>query len=321
MMTPAKLALLLLIGSCLSALGGWEPVDAGVLNQLNSVDLLENGAAMAVGENGIILRSAKSNADWIVLNSGTKKTLHAIHLFNSEQAIAVGDGGTIIRTSDHGDHWTPVASGVHDALLSVSFHGRYGICGGDSQDIIYSNDAGATWHVSQKNFFGGNFSGAQMIGTKIGFVAGQNSIFQPLLGMTADGGATWTFHNFYFNGNEGGSDDVFFFDETTGVVSGTVFDGTGALARTTDGGATFDSTLFPNALHGIDFPTPEIGFVVGAGGTILKSTDGGATWNPQDSGTSEELRDVRFIRSGRRGLAVGSNGTILRTRDGGGSED
>ena len=72
----------------------------------------------------------------------------------------------------------------------------------------------------------------------------------------------------------------------TGVSSGVLFDGTGAIARTSNGGADWTSTLFPQGLQGIDFPKPEAGFAVGFGGAILKSTDLGLTWTAQTSNTS-----------------------------------
>src|SRR5207249_11121469 len=118
-----------------------------------------------------------------------------------------------------------------------------GISGGDSQTILYSTDSGASWQTSQTGFFGGCFPGARMLTATVGFVAGQNSIFQPLLGASTNGGVTWDFQPFFFGNNEGGCTDVFFFDQNTGVVSGFVFVGRGAIARTTDGGMNW-STLF-----------------------------------------------------------------------------
>src|SRR5213078_5394185 len=99
-------------------------------------------------------------------------------------------------------------SGVKDNLTSVSFSGANGVSGGDSQAILYSTDSGASWQVSQSGFFGGGFPGAQMLSATTGFVAGQNSIFQPMVGTTTDGGASWAFQPFYFDGNEGGANDV-----------------------------------------------------------------------------------------------------------------
>ena len=87
--------------------------------------------------------------------------------------------------------WQSVASGVKDALRSVFFSGANGISRWRFTNILYSTDSGASWQISQSGFFGGGFPGAHMLSPTIGFVAGQNSIFQPLVGATTDGGASW----------------------------------------------------------------------------------------------------------------------------------
>jgi photosystem II stability/assembly factor-like uncharacterized protein len=156
-----------------------------------------------------------------------------------------------------------------------------------------------------------------MLSATMGFVAGQNSIFQPLLGASTDGGASWAFQAFYFDNNEGGCTDVFFLDQNTGVVSGILFDGRGALARTTDGGMNWSTSIYDQAIQGIDFPVTTSGFAVGSAGRILHTTDAGITWIDQTSGTSVNLNDVSFASDGLRGIAVGEGGTILRTTNGG----
>jgi len=150
-----------------------------------------------------------------------------------------------------------------------------------------------------------------------GFVAGQNSIFQALVGSTTDGGATWAFQPFYFDGNEGGANDVFFLNQNIGVVSGSVFDGRGAIARTTDGGLNWSTLFFDQAIEGITFPAATSGFAVGAGGRILHSTDNGTTWDDQTSGTTVTLHDVAFANDALRGITVGDGGVILSTTNGG----
>ena len=157
-----------------------------------------------------------------------------------------------------------------------------------------------------------------MLSATVGFVAGQNSIFQSLLGASTDGGATWAFQPFYFDKNEGGGTDVFFFDQNTGVVSGTVFDGRGAIARTTDAGVSWSTLFFDQAIQGIDFPQPTSGFAVGAGGRISHNTDAGISWTDQSSGTSANLNDISFASDALRGIAIGDSGTILWTANGGG---
>jgi len=295
----------------------WSAVDSGTTSNLRGVYLLDSGVGYSVGDSGTILKTTDAGMTWNALTSGTTKALYDLYFFNDAEGVAVGDSGLILRTTDGGANWTTIASGVRDGLRSVSFSGAQGICGGLSQDIVYSTDSGASWHVSQKGFFGGGFFGAQMLSPSLGVITGQNSIFQGLQGTTVDGGVHWTFHPFYFNGNEGSADDIFFFDDMTGVSSGVLFDGTGAIARTSNGGTDWDSTLFPQGMQGLDFPKPEAGFAVGFVGTILKSSDLGLTWLAQTSGTFFDLFDVHFISDGLIGVAVGADGTILRTTNGG----
>jgi len=311
------LALLLFSLSSLNAFGQWSPVNAGTTSTLNGAYLLDSGTGFIVGEAGTILKTTDAGMTWSPLASGTTTILHDVYFFDATQGVAVGEQGLILRTTDGGAGWQGVVSGVTDNLRSVSFSGINGISGGDSQTILYSTDSGVSWQISQSGFFGGGFPGAQMLSATVGFIAGQNSIFQPLLGATTDGGASWAFQAFYFDNNEGGCTDVFFFDANTGVVSGVVFDGRGAIAGTTNGGIDWTTSFFDQGLEGIDFPQPDAGFAVGWLGTILKSTDSGSTWSPQSSGTSVDLFDVHFASDGLTGIAVGQGGTILRTTNGG----
>src|SRR5215216_4646164 len=313
-----RLLLSLVFYSSVSAFGQWIAATSGTTNNLNGGYLLDSGIGFVVGDVGTAIKTTDAGMTWSPLTSGTTNALHDVYFFDATQGVAVGEQGLILRTTDGGTEWQNVTSGVTDTLRSLSFSGVNGISGGDSQTILYSTDAGASWQISQSGFFGGGFPGAQMLSATIGFVAGQNSIFQSLLGATTDGGANWAFQAFYFNKNEGGGTDVFFFDQNTGVVSGTVFDGRGAIARTTDGGTNWSTLFFDQAIQGIDFPQITSGFAVGGGGRILHSTDAGMTWGDQASGISANLNDVSFAGDALRGIAVGESGTILWTANGGG---
>ena len=159
-----------------------------------------------------------------------------------------------------------------------------------------------------------------MLSPSIGFVAGQNSIFGPLVGNTTDGGVSWNFHAFLFQGNEGGCTDVRFLDANIGVVSGNVFNGFGAIARTTDGGTNWSTLFFDQAIEGIDFPVTNasnIGFAVGWGGRILHTANAGVTWMRKQAVRRANLNDVSVVADGLTGIAVGEGGTILRTTNGG----
>jgi len=193
------LTLLLVFYFSLSVFGQWSAVNSGTANNLNSAHLLGSGAGFIVGEAGTILKTTDLGATWAPLTSGTTTTLHGVYLFDDDQGVAVGEQGLILRTTDGGAMWQTVASGVKDSLGSVSFSGVNGICGGDSQTILYSTDSGASWQIGQTGFFGGGFPGAHMLSATVGFVAGQNSIFQPMIGATTDGGASWAVALTYFS--------------------------------------------------------------------------------------------------------------------------
>src|SRR4029453_9339324 len=223
------LTLLIVFYSSLTVFGQWSAANSGTTNNLNGVHLLESGIAFVVGDAGTILKSTDAGATWAPLLSGTTNILREVYFFDGNHGVVVGDQGLILRTTDGGAMWQSVASGVEDALRSVFFFGANGISGGGSNTILYSTDSGALLQISQTGFFDPGFFGAHMLSPSIGFMAGQNAIFQPLLGATTDGGANWEFHAFYFDKNEGGGTDVRFLDVNSGVVSGSVLEGEGGL--------------------------------------------------------------------------------------------
>ncbi len=96
-----------------------------------------------------------------------------------------------------------------------------------------------------------------------------------------------------------------------------IFDGRGAIARTTDAGMNWSTLFFDQAIEGVAFPTAGSGFAVGSVGRILHTTDTGTTWTDQTSGTSANLHDVSFASDALTGIAVGDGGVIVRTTNGG----
>jgi photosystem II stability/assembly factor-like uncharacterized protein len=111
----------------------------------------------------------------------------------------------------------------------------------------------------------------------------------------------------------------------------------GLLARSSDLGHTWRSTLFDRSLSSVDFADRENGFAVGYRPTILRTRDGGASWVDWSAGVDLSgvpgevfaFTRVRFQDS-RRGFILGSYagarcdayvseaaGLVLQTKDGG----
>jgi photosystem II stability/assembly factor-like uncharacterized protein len=308
-----------LILNCFAQQPGWDTLSVGVWGNLNSVHFIDQYDLYICGEELLNFTSTDSGMTWQVNQYTSPVTLNDIFVIDQNIIVAVGNSGTILRTTDGGNNWATVTSGVTDDLLSVSFVDSFGICGALSQTILYSSNSGASWNIAQSGFFGGGFWGAKMLSGDIGFVAGENSIFQPLLGMTTDAGVNWDFHAFYLNGSEGKATGVDFTDMFTGYVCAGTFDLYGAIAKTTDSGINWVTTLFPDPLFDIDFPisnTGLVGYAVGDAGVILKTFNAGDNWLQQQSGTNLKLNKVHFIDLDY-GIAVGENGIILRTTTGG----
>ncbi|OGB66966.1 MAG: hypothetical protein A2Y94_06060 [Caldithrix sp. RBG_13_44_9] len=313
------LLLIILTGS-LNAQTGWTILDPGTSVNLNAVQLLDSHTIFVAGDAGIVLWSSDSGLTWQDISPDSPLVnLQDITFFDPFTGLVVGEGGNILATSDSGVNWSVISSGVSDDLLTVAFWDSIGICGGISQTILYSADRGNSWNIAQNGFFGGGFWGSCLLSPNIGYVVGENSIFQPLLGKSIDEGINWNFTPFYLNNNEGRAFSLQFTDELTGYAACGVWDGRGAIAKTTDGGVNWISTFFVSPLYEIHFPISNaslVGFAVGEAGQILKTGNAGGSWQTLNSGTAQALNDVAFFDL-FTGYIVGDNGTILKTESGG----
>jgi photosystem II stability/assembly factor-like uncharacterized protein len=98
----------------------------------------------------------------------------------------------------------------------------------------------------------------------------------------------------------------------------------GALLTSTDNGQTWTrraiaerGDLSWSDLYSIRFAGDgQTGWIGGEGGLILKTTDGGLTWNPQSSGTTENIFRIAVVDQ-QTAYAAGTNGLLMGTTDGG----
>jgi len=300
---------------------GWRVISSGTTNDLQSIHFTYTGIGYACGNSGSVIKSIDSGQTWQNLQTPVSYDLNDIYMFHQDTIEVVGDSGTMIFSDDGGVSWTVGPYFITEDYFAVSFSGGSGICGGSSQTLLRGTYSGTAlwWITVQTGYFGGGFWGAYMLSPQVGFVAGENSIFQPLFGRTTDSGLNWDFTAFYLNTNEGRATGIDFTDINTGYVSARVWDETGAIAKTTDSGNNWVTTFFSNPLWGIDFPISNAGqggYAVGDSGVILKTYDAGTSWQTQQSGTSQKLNKVYFIDLDF-GFAVGDSGIILRTTTGG----
>lgn len=99
--------------------------------------------------------------------------------------------------------------------------------------------------------------------------------------------------------------------------------GYGLVMRSFNQGQDWEiSKLQGDFFRGVDFPSDNVGYVVGEYGSVYKTTDGGANWTNCRAGNSvfanpdKLLRDIAFVDD-HTGFLVGTGSLVLRTTDGG----
>jgi photosystem II stability/assembly factor-like uncharacterized protein len=187
--------------------------------------------------------------------------------------IDVKNNGAIvfITSSDGGQTWSTVSNlskGYGYTYMSF-LNKNIGVIVGSNLVTLVTFDGGKTW--TQSNFKMGD--GFESICTKSKdecFIGGKKG----RLFRTINGGTTWTFKDLGVNKLS----QITFPTKDTGFVSST-----GSLYRTLDGGNTWTPIVNQtNGLH-LNFPTKDIGYMGFDGfEAVQKTTDGGATWNSTD---------------------------------------
>ena len=292
----------------------WITLNSGTVENLRSIYFINSETGYVAGEYGKMYKTINGGNSWDTLNTGIIRDINSLYFFNESNGIACANEGMIIRTSNAGINWTSIPGGVTGNLYAVSFSSSRGVCAGADGTLLYSSNSGLNWTIAENGFFV-IYYGADMLSENISFAAGVNTIFQPFVAKSTNGGANWNFNNFYLNGNEGNLYDINFINENTGFAASGVFDGQGGISRTTDGGSSWSTQLFERQLYSIDFAGINTGYCVGLQGLILKTTNEGLTWGSQ-SGTNVTLRSVFFTDS-LTGYAAGDLGTIIKTTNGG----
>lgn len=100
----------------------WEARPTGVATLLRRVAFVDDKVALAVGEQGTIVRSTDRGRTWTRVGLGaTTSRLNEVRFSSPANGWAVGDAGTVLQTRDGGLTWTPQASGANGTLTGAHF--------------------------------------------------------------------------------------------------------------------------------------------------------------------------------------------------------
>lgn len=186
------------------------------------------------------------------------------HLTYFYDGIKCGDG-TMIQVYDGS---VPDIDGVKWVSLIES----YKMCSVadkiiilDSNGLRTTQDMGSSWIQTELST---TCNDMVFLSEKIGVLVGRNLTSY----VTVDGGETWTK---YVHGGGEGFNNIYCKNENECFITGK----TGRLFSTNDGGESWNiQDVHDGALYEIEFPTNDVGYVVGPQ-VLLKTIDGGLTWN------------------------------------------
>ena len=120
----------------------WATKSSGVSSHLLHVFISSN-YSLAVGYNGVILKSTDNGETWVKKKSGVTNDLWACFI-SGDEAWAVGTSGIILHSTDSGETWNVQPSGVSTTLNGIfMFSTNFGIIVGD-YGVVLSYD-GSSW--------------------------------------------------------------------------------------------------------------------------------------------------------------------------------
>jgi len=305
----------------------WIFQSSGTTNDLNSVSFAEADSGMAVGSQGIILRTTNGGITWDSLSSGISCNFEDVCFIDGRTGTVVGEGGVILRTTDGGITWQTQSSGTTNKLSGVMFiDTNNGFAVGEGGIILSTNDGGTTW-LQQSSSTTQNLNSVYFINVDSVMVVGSlGTILQ-----TTNRGQTW---NSQISGTTLNLMDVHFTNSVNGTIVGGDYDSvhtstSGIILFTDDGGDVWE--ILPENmnyfLEAICFSDADNGIAVGWQGSygpvskIIGTCNGGYTWNEQNlyASTYDSMRGLYSVSftSTNIGNAVGANGIIVRTETGG----
>lgn len=263
----------------------------------------------------------KIELNWTEINVSTTFPLEDVYFFDQDTGILVGgiryQKGVVLTTNDGGTTWA-IDSLLPGSLYNIDVIDRSTIYAvGHFGKWVQSYDGGNSW--SNRRF------PQHQAYWSIDYINHET-------GIGVGGGGYHTGAMYLSNVNQGNRDlyidsllhemnDALFIDPSSNP-SLLIAVGFGAIMRSEDGGQNW--TLLPengDNFRAVHFPSPQIGYVVGASGKILKTSDGGLTWERQNRADNftqnkTQFNDVLFVDNDK-GYAVGNNSTFWKTIDGG----
>ena len=167
----------------------WDGPDTLLNTMLNDIAFWNADSGIAVGNDGIILRTVDGGTNWIQINSTTTSDLKGITLDSAGlKAIIVGRNGTILSTIDNGRSWTQITSPTTNSLYCVDMNGAWtiGYAAGYQGVMLKTTNSGQTWTQITSPSYSSSLYSINLV-SSYGLMGGLNgNMFN-----TTNSGETW----------------------------------------------------------------------------------------------------------------------------------
>ena len=295
-MRKVLLAILTIYISCSSFAQGWDTLSTGKLSALADIAILNKDVFIAVGADGVVVRTKDRGKTWSDLNVvSTTNKWESVKFVDENTGFIGGQFEDIYKTIDGGETWTKaydVASSSSQIWDFDFLDGSNGIAVGRSGEVVLTSDGGNTWTDQFSSAY--KFLGVKYFSNDYIYVTGggQNAIYS---------GGSWTLEI-----EPVGYWAVEFISATQGFRVGNG----GACQSTIDGGTNWaDINLgTTESLVDVLFVNDSTGYIVGNNGAFFTTTDGGVTWSFITIATDNLFS---IVEKDNLILISGSDGTVF----------
>lgn len=259
----------------------------------------------------------KVTVSWEEHDSQTDYTLAAVHFKNQAEGYAVGGDswyyGVLTHTVDGGTTWQ--ADSLTDGFLwglQADTVGHLYTAGVHSNLLdLHPNSSGWSYHRLP---FWEIIRDVAFWDSGTGIMVGGSAFHNGYIATLKNGFQLDSLQKIDYALNQ-----VCYSEENVAHAVGY-----GVVLRSIDNGVTWQQAdIQGDNFRSVCFPTPKIGYVVGAVGMILKTIDGGDSWQILRDGDAVTVKDIPFrsvfFENANKGYIVGDKGTFWTTRDGGDS--
>ncbi len=283
---------------------------------------VNNGVAIGGGSRGtVFLKTSDGGVNWIpnIIPSGASPS----KIYGNGNLLLIGGGENVfLRSTDYGVNWKIITPVPSSSLYTIHFpDANTGYTAGYNGLMLKTTDGGASWKPSyaSSGFVSPNVQGIYFVSANIGYAAYSYG----MVTKTTNGGESWvkvipdtlsTTATWYA---------PYFINENLGYVVGRVTSTLDVIAKTQDGGQTWEKKtgLISGVWRGVAFYNEQKGIVVGEKLKAAYTNNGGSSWQISTfttipaGYTTPHLKDIAFIDE-NTAIAVGDS-IVLKTTDGG----